>query len=263
VRENPVKRRLAAGGVALGTMVTEFATTGVARLAAAAGAEFVLFDLEHTGYGIERMRDVIAAARASEIVTLLRVADADYHLVARGLDLGAQGVMVPAVESAEEARAVVAAARYPPVGRRGFGLTYRDEWEPGGVPETLEKANAETLVLVQIETAAGLESVDDIAAVPGVDVLWIGHFDLTASLGVPGAFASDEFREAVDRVLAAGKKHEKPVGIVGGSVEECRTLIERGFRLVGYSFDLWIYQDALAAALAELVKLRDAVPTEA
>jgi 2-keto-3-deoxy-L-rhamnonate aldolase RhmA len=172
VRENPVKRRLAAGGVALGTMVTEFATTGVARLAAAAGAEFVLFDLEHTGYGIERM-------------------------------------------------------------------------------------------LVQIETAAGLESVDDIAAVPGVDVLWIGHFDLTASLGVPGAFASDEFREAVDRVLAAGKKHEKPVGIVGGSVEECRTLIERGFRLVGYSFDLWIYQDALAAALAELVKLRDAVPTEA
>jgi 2-dehydro-3-deoxyglucarate aldolase/4-hydroxy-2-oxoheptanedioate aldolase len=259
MRENPVKRKLAAGGVALGTMVTEFATTGIARLAAAAGAEFVLFDLEHTGYGIERMRGVIAAARASNIVTFLRVADADYHLVARGLDLGAQGVMVPAVESAEEARAVAAAARYPPLGRRGFGLVYRDDWEPDGVPETLEKANAETLVLLQIETAAGLEAVDEIAAVPGVDVLWIGHFDLTASLGIAGAFASDRYREAVDRVLAAGRRHGKPVGIVAGSVEDGRALIGRGFRLVGYSFDLWIYQDALAAGLAALAEARDAV----
>jgi 2-dehydro-3-deoxyglucarate aldolase/4-hydroxy-2-oxoheptanedioate aldolase len=237
-------------------MVTEFATTGVARLAAAAGAEFVLFDLEHTGYGIEHMRSVIAAARASEIVTLLRVADADYHLVAGGLDLGVQGVMVPAVESAEEARAVVAAARYPPLGRRGFGITYRDEWEPEGVPATLEKANAETLVLVQIETAAGLEAVDEIAAVPGVDVLWIGHFDLTASLGIAGAFASEQYRDALDRVLAAGRRHGKPVGIVAGSVADGRALIDRGFRLVGYSFDLWIYQDALATALATLAEGR-------
>jgi 2-keto-3-deoxy-L-rhamnonate aldolase RhmA len=155
VRDNGVKRTLAGGGVALGTMVGEFATLGIARLAARAGAEFVLFDLEHSGYGIERMRTVIAAARSADVVPFLRVPDAAYDLVARGLDVGAMGLMVPAVESVDEANLIVDAARFPPVGRRGFGLVFRDDWEADGVPATLEKANAETLVLVQIETAAG------------------------------------------------------------------------------------------------------------
>src|SRR5213595_2856638 len=124
-------------------MVMEFATPAVARITAAAGAEFTLFDLEHTGYGIERMRNVLAAARSADTVPFLRVPDAAYDLIARGLDLGALGVMVPAVESAQEALLVVESARFPPVGRRGFGLLMRDEWEPEGVPATLAKANAE------------------------------------------------------------------------------------------------------------------------
>jgi 2-keto-3-deoxy-L-rhamnonate aldolase RhmA len=252
VRENRVKRTLAGGGVALGTMVTDFATPGVARLAAEAGAEFVLFDLEHTSIGFERMRDVLAGARAADVVTLLRVPDAAYDLVARGLDAGAQGVMVPSVESADEARLVAGAARFPPVGRRGFGLLYRDDWEPGGVPATLERANEETLVIVQIETAAGLEHVDEIAAVDGVDVLWIGHFDLTASLGVPGDFQSAAYHDAVDRVLAAAEANGKPLGMVCESVEEGRVLLERGFRCIAYAFDLWLYQEALRAGIAGL-----------
>ncbi|HZO61642.1 MAG TPA: aldolase/citrate lyase family protein, partial [Gaiellaceae bacterium] len=227
-----MRRRLDAGEVVLGTMVTEFATPAVARLTASAGAEFTLFDLEHTGYGIERMRTVLAAARAADTVPFLRVPDAAYDLIARGLDLGALGVMVPAVESAAEARLVASAARFPPAGRRGFGLLMRDEWEPEGVPATIAKANAETLVLVQIETAAGLDAVEEIAAVEGVDVLWIGHFDLTASLGVPGDFASHRYREAVDRVLAAGAASGKPVGMVCGSPEEGAALVGRGFRLL-------------------------------
>jgi 2-dehydro-3-deoxyglucarate aldolase/4-hydroxy-2-oxoheptanedioate aldolase len=248
LRENAVKRTLAEGGVAIGTMVVEFATPGVARLAARAGAEFVLFDMEHTGYGFERMRWVLAAARSSPVVPFLRVPDADYHLVARGLDIGALGLMVPSVESAAEAQLVVSAARYPPLGRRGLGLVFRDEWHPDGVPATLEERNEETLVIVQIETAAGLEAVEEIAAVDGVDLLWVGHFDLSASLGIPGDFGAAEYAHAVDRILAAGK----PVGIVCTSVAEGRSAIERGFRCIGYSFDLWLYEDALAAGLAEL-----------
>jgi len=252
VRDNPVRRRLDAGEVVLGTMVTEFATPSVARLTTAAGAEFTLFDLEHTGYGIERMRTVLAAARSADTVPFLRVPDAAYDLIARGLDLGALGVMVPAVESAEEALLVVESARFPPVGRRGFGLLMRDEWEPEGVPATLAKANAETIVLVQIETAAGLAAVDEIAAVEGVDVLWIGHFDLTASLGIPGDFASPRYREAVDRVVAAGAAAGKPVGMVCGSVEEGLALVERGFRILAYSIDIYLYEEAVRAGIAGL-----------
>jgi len=260
VRDNPVRRRLDAGEVVLGTMVTEFATPAVARLTAAAGAEFTLFDLEHTGYGIDRMRTVLAAARAADTVPFLRVPDAAYDLIARGLDLGALGVMVPAVESADEARLVAASARFPPIGRRGFGLLMRDEWEPGGVPATIEKANAETLVLVQIETALGLDAVEEIAAVEGIDILWIGHFDLTASLGIPGDFESARYRDAVDRVVAAGAAAGKPVGMVCGSPEEGAALVERGFRILAYSLDIVLYQDAVEAGLDELRGLLDATP---
>jgi 2-keto-3-deoxy-L-rhamnonate aldolase RhmA len=229
-------------------MVVEFATPGIARLAARAGADFVLFDMEHTGYGFERMRWVLAAARASPIVPFLRVPDSTYDLVARGLDIGAMGLMVPAIASAEEARSVVDAARYPPLGRRGLGLVFRDDWHADGVPATLEARNDETLVILQIETTAGLEAVEAIAAVEGVDLLWIGHFDLSASLGIPGDFKADRYRRAVDRILAAGK----PVGLVCGSVEEGAAAIELGFRCLGYSFDLWIYEDALQAGIAGL-----------
>jgi 2-keto-3-deoxy-L-rhamnonate aldolase RhmA len=106
-------------------MVTEFATPAVARLTTAAGAEFTLFDLEHTGCGTERMRNVLTAARSADIVPFLRVPDAAYELVDRALDLGTLGVMMPRVESVEEALLVVESARFPPVGRRGFGLLCR------------------------------------------------------------------------------------------------------------------------------------------
>lgn len=252
MRGNPVKHRLDAGEVVLGTMVTEFATPAVARLTAAAGAEFTLFDLEHSGYGIDRMRTVLAAARSADTIPFLRVPDAAYDLIARGLDIGALGVMVPAVESADEARLIADAARFPPVGRRGFGLLLRDEWEPEGVPATLEKANAETIVLVQIETAAGLDAVDEIAVVDGIDVLWIGHFDLTASLGIPGDFSNRRYHEAVDRIVAAGAAAGKPVGMVCGSPKEGRGLVERGFRILAYSIDVILYEDAVRAGLDEL-----------
>jgi 2-keto-3-deoxy-L-rhamnonate aldolase RhmA len=114
-------------------MVVEFATPGIARLAARAGADFVLFDMEHTGYGFERMRWVLAAARASPAVPFLRVPDSAYDLVARGLDIGALGLMVPSVESAEEAETMVDAAHYPTLGRRGLGLVFRDDWHADGV----------------------------------------------------------------------------------------------------------------------------------
>ncbi len=258
MRTNPVKEALARGEVALGTMVTEFATPGIARLASGAGAEFILFDLEHTGYDYERMRNVLAAAEARNVVPFLRVPDADYQFVSRGLDIGALGIMVASVESAEEAASIAASARFPPVGKRGFGLLLqRDDFLPEGLPATLEHVNATTMTLTQIETAAGLDAVEQIAAVDGVDVLWIGHFDLSASLGIPGDFANARFRDAVDRVLAAGEKSGKPVGMVCSSVEEGAALLRRGFRLLAYSIDVLLYQDALRAGLSRLSDVRD------
>ena len=172
MRANPVKEALARGGTVLGTMVTEFATPGIGRLAAAAGAEFVLLDMEHTGYEYERMRGVIAAAEASDIATLMRVPDSDYQFISRGLDIGAMGVMLAAVGSVQEAEAIAAAARFPPAGRRGFGLLLRrDEFSPEGLPATLAEVNDSILTLAQIESTEGLDAVENIAAVDGIDTL--------------------------------------------------------------------------------------------
>ncbi len=263
MRSNPVKEALARGEAVLGTMVSEFATPGIARLAAKAGAEFVLFDLEHTGYDYERLRWVLAAAEAMDTVPFLRVPDADYQFVSRGLDSGALGVMVASVESVAEAQSIADAARFPPLGRRGFGLALQhDDFPPGGLGATLDHVNGTTMTLAQIETALGLEAVEEIAAVDGIDVLWIGHNDLSVSLGVPGDFASDVFQRAVDRVLAAGEGGGKPVGIVCDNVQEGTAYLDRGFRLVAFGLDILLYQGALRAGLGSLVGHRRITQSE-
>ncbi len=246
-----MRARLAAGETLLGTMVFEFATLGLPRIAASAGAEFVLLDLEHTGWSLETLRPVLAAARADDIVPLVRVRGARRDLVSPALDAGAGGVMVPMVETPEQAVEVVEAARFAPEGSRGFGLLYPDQRRPD-LRDTLTDAGHDTLVICQIETAAGLERVDEIAAVPGVDVLWVGLFDLTISLHVPGRWTDPSVETAVDRVLAACGSAGRTPGLLTAGVEDSRAAIERGFRMIAVGTDIGLYAGALEAGLREL-----------
>ena len=250
MRENPVKRSLAGGGRPLGTMVCEFLTSNIPRLVRSAGGEFVLYDLEHSGFGVETLRDLLPATNAAGVVPLVRVPDAVYDSISRSLDLGALGVMIPGCESAAEARMFVESARFPPQGKRGFGLLYADVWEPEGLPATMAKANAENLLIAQIETAAGLEAVEAIASVDGIDVLWVGQFDLTTSLGMPGQFDTDAYRGALDRIVSAARAHGKHVGMVCSSVDDTRAMLDQGLSLIAYSFDTWLFEGALREGLA-------------
>lgn len=261
MRENLVKRRLAAGGTSVGTMVLEFATTGIARLAAAAGAEFLLLDMEHTGLSMETIRTVLATARAADLVSLVRVPATQYHFLARALDVGAQGLMVPMVESLEQARVFVQSCKYPPLGRRGtaFGIAH-DDYLPGDGVAKMRFANEETLLIAQIETVAGLENLDAIAALDGIDVLWIGHNDLTTSMGIPGEFTHPRYREVVGAVLDAARRHGKAAGILTNSVEQGRELLAQGFRILAFGGDLWLYQQALRAGMDALRKAGPGLP---
>jgi 2-keto-3-deoxy-L-rhamnonate aldolase RhmA len=250
MRQNRVKQTLTAGGFAIGTMVFEFSTTGIGRIAAAAGAEFVIFDMEHTGWSVETIRMLIATTRAADTVPMVRVPATQYHLLSRPLDVGAMGLMVPMVEDAEQARLIVRSAKYTPDGARGTAFVIsHDDFQPGDVDAKMRRANDEGLLIAQIETARGVENVDAIAAVPGIDVLWIGHFDLTASLGIPAQFDHPRFSEAVARVVDACERHGKTAGIMASSVPNAHDWIGRGFRAVAYSGDLWIYAQALAEGI--------------
>jgi 2-keto-3-deoxy-L-rhamnonate aldolase RhmA len=251
VRENPVKRKLAAGETSIGLIVGEFTTTGIGRIAAAGGAEFVMLDMEHGGVDIGATKNALAAMRGSGIVPLVRTPSTGYHLISQPLDAGALGVMVPMVESGDQARLIVASAKYPPVGRRGVGVYYPDDVEAGGLAATLSKANDELLLIAQIETVAGVAHVEEIAAVDGIDVLWIGHFDLTTSLGTPGEFWNAEHTAAVDRVFDACRSHGKSVGTMANDVADARMLAEKGFTAFVFN-DAMIFADALRESIQEL-----------
>jgi 2-keto-3-deoxy-L-rhamnonate aldolase RhmA len=254
MRPNPVKRALRAGGTALGTMVFEFDTPGLCRLAAGAGAEFVLFDMEHTGWSVETIRRLIATCPPS-LVPVVRIPATEYHFIARVLDVGAQGLMVPMVESEEQARLLASSAKYPPAGRRGagFGLAH-DDFARGDILEGMRIANEEGLLIAQIETAKGVADVGKIAAVEGIDVLWIGHFDLTNSLGIPGQFTHPKFVEAVEKVRETCREHGKAAGFMASGVEEARARLREGFRILAYGRDVYLYQQALREGLEALRK---------
>lgn len=253
MRPNRVKQKVQSGGVAIGTFVMEFNTTGIGRLAAEAGAEFAVFDMEHTGWSLETIRELMATTGGTEMIPLVRIPATEYHFIARALDMGAMGIMSPMVESADQAAKMVAAAKYPPVGRRGAAFTIaHDNYTSGDIVKKIESANSQSLLLAQIETAAGVRHVDEIAAVPGIDVLWIGHFDLSNSLGIPGQFDHPEFQAALSAVLAACRKHGKVPGFMASDIVNGKQLLDQGFRMLAYSGDLWIYQSALQAGVAAL-----------
>lgn len=253
MRTNRVKHALAEGGVAIGTMIFEFNTPGIGRIAAQAGAEFIVFDMEHTGWSIETIRMLVATTRAADTVPLVRVPAIQYHLLSRPLDVGAMGLMVPMVETEEQARLIVRSAKYAPDGARGAAFTIaHDDYEDGDIVAKMRSANDEVLVIAQIETVPGVDQADMIAAVEGLDVLWIGHFDLTTSLGIPGQFGHPDYLRAADRVLDACQRHGKTPGIMAADVDGARSLLQLGFRALAYGGDLWIYGQALQGGITAI-----------
>lgn len=246
-----LRSRLARGGTAFGTMLFEFNTLGIPRILGAAGADFALIDLEHTGWGIEGIRPLLAAGRAADQDLLVRVQGSARHLISPALDLGARGVMVPMVNDAIDAERVVQAARFAPDGSRGFGLLYPDQLAEG-VGAAIRAADEATLVIVQIETEPGLDHVEDIAGTTGVDVLWVGQFDLSIALGIPGAFDDARLTAAEDRVLAACAAAGITAGVLVGSVDVARSMLARGFRMIALGSDIDLYGAALRSGLQAL-----------
>jgi 2-dehydro-3-deoxyglucarate aldolase/4-hydroxy-2-oxoheptanedioate aldolase len=263
MRHNPVKHTLRAGQKSLGHMVFEFSTTGIARIVATTGAEFVIYDMEHTGWSMETIRMLLATSRsdnggpaegdAAAPVPMVRVPATEYHFLARVLDMGAMGLMVPMVESVEQARLIVNSTKYPPAGRRGAAFVIsHDDFRAGDAVGKMRSANEEILLIAQIETARGLENVEAIAAVDGIDVLWVGHNDLTNSMGIPGQFDHARYLDAIARILDASRRHGKAAGIMATSVAIGKSALSQGFRMLAYGGDLWLYQQAVRDGLAAL-----------
>ena len=251
MKPNLLHQRIAEGQVPVGHMLMEFGTRGIAKIVEAAGVDFVLLDMEHSGIDFARIADLVAWFKATPVAPLVRVPQAFYHFIARCLDAGALGVMAPNVETVEQARAIVDAVKYAPEGRRGLGLgaAHNDYIMPQPA-EYLREANANTSVICQIESVRGLENLEAIAAVPGVDVLWVGHYDLTQSMSIVGQFQHPRFLEALARVAEAARRAGKAAGIQPGSREQAAEWMKLGYNVISFSSDIAVYRTALAGAVA-------------
>lgn len=253
MRPNTAKDRLAAGETLYGTMVFEFLSSGLPQILQNAGADFVFYDMEHSGFSYAEIKNQLALCRGLDIVPLVRPRATTYEHTAQLLDLGAMGMLFQMCETAEQAEQFVRYTRYPPQGQRGamFGGAH-DDYSSDSVPEIIEGAHQRTMVCVLIESAKGLANAEEIMAVPGVDVAHLGHGDLSLSLGVPGDTGHTMMQAGIDTILSACEQHGKAAACLAGTVETGQDWVRRGFRMVSYNYDIGLMTQALGDGIRDI-----------
>ena len=230
-----------------GAMIFEFFSPGIPIILKNAGCEFIIFDMEHGGLSLEQFKVLATISNSNQISPLIRIPEVSYNYVARALDLGASGIMAPMVNTAEEAMKVVKSSKYPPEGIRGAGFGFaHDNYNNQNPLKYIKKANDELINIIQIETKYGLENVESIAAIDVVDCLWVGHFDLTNFLGIPGDFTSSIYLDAIKRVVDAGKINKKSLGIMVNNNDELEMYSELGFNMIAVGTEMNILSRSIS-----------------
>ena len=255
MKKNLVKELLMENKVALGTWLA-LGSPIVAEIISSIGFDWVVIDTEHASIDIETTQSMIQAMSGTATVPMVRVSWNDPALIKRALDAGAYGLVIPMVNTKEEAARAVQASRYPPMGIRSYGGPRVRLY---GGDDYFCHANEEIALIVQIEHITAVENIDEILSVEGVDAFFIGPMDLAASMGIKLRLDNPDprFNEAVDKALEAGKKHNVPGGIFVSGPEAANQRISQGFRLVSLSSDDYFLANAVSAAFNNVLKVRD------
>lgn len=228
----------------------------VVRMAANAGFDFLFFDGEHGDLDWPRLSSLMMQADALGLPSLVRVGELSRSQVSHTLDLGAAGVMVPMIETADEAARLAGWAKYPPVGQRSYsGGAHTGYGKSGNHARNMARANAQTLAIAQIETVRGVQNVDGIAQTEGIDALVVGPCDLAISMGRPDEVGCDEELALIGKVRDAAKARGKAFGIIGGA-----SLVEKflpDVNLMVCAIDAHLVRSAFAGAVEEYRQLKD------
>jgi len=237
---NVTKRRLAAGELALGMGLRQARTVDTAMIAKTCDFDWLFIDMEHSAMDVDTAAQIAVAGLGAGITPLIRVPGHEHHHATRLLDAGAQGIVVPHVDSVEEAERVVSCCKYPPLGHRSVaGAQPQLGFRAMPVAEATRLVNEEILVVVMLETPLAISKAEDIAAVKGVDVLLIGTNDLCAEMGIPGQFTDARVEAAYKTVIDACRRHGKHPGM-GGVYEPAllQKYIGMGMRFILSGSDL-------------------------
>jgi 2-keto-3-deoxy-L-rhamnonate aldolase RhmA len=253
MKATELRSALQRGELVKGTMVREMRTPAIMQIMAIAGFDFVLLDLEHSVLGLETVADLIRQARYSNLCTIVRVPEISKSWISRVLDAGADGIMVPYVETADEARRIMEWAKYPPVGRRGLGTQIgHTDYLGGNEAAVVEAKNRETIVITQIETPTAIRNINEIIAVPGVDYVIIGPNDLAVAMGMAGKITSEEVFAQIQQVINACSASKMPIGIHVGNHQLIERCVQAGMRIAAYSTDIGLLASAGKAAADQL-----------
>jgi staphyloferrin B biosynthesis citrate synthase len=254
--KNSVKERMRAGDVALGLIVRMARSGDIARVAKATGHEFIFIDGQHSLFSLETIGHIAQVALGIGVAPLVRVRSCDDPSTSLILDNGATGVIFPDVSSADDARHAVDACKFAPVGKRSVSGGYPNfDFRAVPISQAIAALNDSTLVVCMIETAEGLENVEAIAAVDGVDVVHVGCNDLLAAMGLPGQFGCAQIVAAIDRVITAAKRHGKFAGLGGErDMERQLAFIKKGVRFVTTQTDIGFLMAAASARTEQIRK---------
>lgn len=234
MRLNKVKAALKQGQLQLGCGFGQIRSVEVAKILAAAGFHWTFIDGEHGNFGIETIFELCHASGLAGLSPIVRVADMQYSLVARALDCGADGVIFPRVESPELLEKAVSWTKFPPVGIRGMGLGAQHiEYERATIPQIIDHLNANTLVVLQIETRRAVEGREELLSIPGIDVVLVGPVDLSISLGVPGDFQHPKMIDAMEKIRDTCVKHGVAPGTQTRTLSLAKFWKERGMIFLG------------------------------
>ena len=255
MQENRIKAALREGRVAVGTSVAELATRGLPKMLEYAGLDWAYIDMEHSGLDMDSVANLISWFKATPITVLVRPPDTLYHFMAGLMDAGAMGIQAAHVDSAEEARMVVDAVMYPPLGKRGVGMNsaHTDYTKPKAA-DYMPARNAQTTIVALIESVKGLDNIDEIAAVEGLDVIEPTHNDLTLALGIPQQYEHPTYKAALRKVAEACKRHGKALKFHAGNDAEAAEMYELGCRIMAIRATTNVLQDALRSDADHLRK---------
>jgi 2-keto-3-deoxy-L-rhamnonate aldolase RhmA len=242
---NGFRQRLQRGELLLGQMILELFTPGIGPMLDACGLDFVIFDMEHGRCDLGLLSEMIASCRGSNIVPLARVPDTAFAPLSRVLDIGARGVLVPRVETRQQAEDIVSQLKYAPIGKRGVALGIAHDLYRAGTADFFAEANEEIAVILLLETEKAFGNLDEIVSVPGVDVAWMGHYDLTVSMGIPAQFDHPRFLAAMEALVASCRRHGVAPGFLPATPESAVHWIGKGFRAISLGSDIGVFLDGV------------------
>lgn len=254
---NTLKQRFKAGDTTFGSWLS-FAEAGPAEIMGTAGFDWLVIDSEHAANDVRSIKNQLMALQSSPSSIIVRVPVGEPWIIKQALDVGAQTILVPMVESGEQARQMVRACTYPPHGIRGVGAAATRSSRFSGIPDYTETANDQISLIVQVENRAGLAALDDILAVDGVDCVFIGPADLAADLGYPGQLTHPEVHETILGVLGRIRDAGKVPGILSLSDEVTESYVAAGARFVAVAIDV---VTLIRAARATAQRWINATPT--